>query len=89
MGFLEEVSALQFGQLAGLVLPVLGVGQGALAPADDGQPSCTSSAFSATMCNWSLGRSSSAKMALTGHSGMQTAQSMHSSGSMARKLGPS
>src|SRR5512133_2790533 len=28
-------------------------------------------------------------MALTGHSGMQTAQSMHSSGSMVRKFGPS
>src|SRR3546814_719594 len=28
-------------------------------------------------------------MALAGHSGMQTAQSMHSSGSMTRKLGPS
>src|SRR5574343_269774 len=28
-------------------------------------------------------------MALTGHSGMHTAQSMHSSGSMVRKLGPS
>jgi hypothetical protein len=27
-------------------------------------------------------------MALTGHSGMHTAQSMHSSGSMVRKLGP-
>jgi len=26
---------------------------------------------------------------LTGHSGMQTAQSMHSSGSMVRKFGPS
>jgi hypothetical protein len=28
-------------------------------------------------------------MALTGHSGMQTAQSMHSSGSMVKKFGPS
>src|SRR5439155_24883367 len=28
-------------------------------------------------------------MAFTGHSGMQTAQSMHSSGSMVRKFGPS
>src|SRR5687767_10248559 len=28
-------------------------------------------------------------MALTGHSGMHTAQSMHSSGSMVRKFGPS
>src|SRR5674476_139717 len=28
-------------------------------------------------------------MAFTGHSGMQTAQSMHSSGSMVKKLGPS
>ncbi len=28
-------------------------------------------------------------MALVGHSGMQTAQSMHSSGSMTKKFGPS
>ncbi len=40
-------------------------------------------------CDWSAGRSSSAKMALAGHSGMHTAQSMHSSGSMTRKFGPS
>jgi hypothetical protein len=39
--------------------------------------------------SWSLGTSSSGRMALTGHSGMQTAQSMHSSGSMTRKFGPS
>jgi hypothetical protein len=48
-----------------------------------------SSAFSAMKCCWSAGTSSSGRMALTGHSGMHTAQSMHSSGSMARKLGPS
>src|SRR5690606_2607120 len=38
---------------------------------------------------WSAGTSSSGTMALTGHSGMHTAQSMHSSGSMVRKFGPS
>ena len=41
------------------------------------------------MCCWSPGTSSSGTIALTGHSGMQTAQSMHSSGSMVRKFGPS
>ncbi len=35
------------------------------------------------------GTSSSGRIALTGHSGMHTAQSMHSSGSMVRKFGPS
>src|SRR4051794_14196015 len=39
--------------------------------------------------SWSPGTSSSGRIALTGHSGMQTAQSMHSSGSIARKFGPS
>src|SRR5450631_1854379 len=41
------------------------------------------------MCSWSPGTSSSGTIALTGHSGMQTAQSMHSSGSIVRKFGPS
>src|SRR4051812_35219615 len=53
-----------------------------------GQP-FASSALSGIMCCWSPGTSSSGRIALTGHSGMQTAQSMHSSGSIARKFGPS
>src|SRR5690606_16041560 len=53
-------------------------------------PNCgESSAFSSIKGTWSFGTSSSAKMAFAGHSGTQTAQSMHSSGSMTRKLGPS
>jgi len=48
-----------------------------------------SSALSATNFNWSAGTSSSAKIAFAGHSGIHTAQSMHSSGSITRKLGPS
>ena len=51
--------------------------------------SFASSALSWMMCCWSPGTSSSGTIALTGHSGMQTAQSMHSSGSMVRKFGPS
>src|SRR5690606_18075695 len=47
------------------------------------------SALSAIKRIWSWGTSSSAKMALAGHSGTQTAQSMHSSGSITKKLGPS
>ena len=35
------------------------------------------------------GSSSSAKIASAGHSGSQSVQSMHSSGSITRKLGPS
>src|SRR3546814_3629369 len=38
---------------------------------------------------WSWATSSSAKMAFAGHSGTHTAQSMHSSGSITRKFGPS
>jgi hypothetical protein len=37
---------------------------------------------------WSAGTSSSAWIASTGHSGAHSEQSMHSSGSMTRKLGP-
>src|SRR4029453_6292013 len=48
-----------------------------------------SSAFSALNCCWSAGTSSSAKIASTGHSATHRVQSMHSSGSMTRKLGPS
>src|SRR5262249_13140352 len=47
------------------------------------------SALSLIMCCWSPGTSSSGTMAFTGHSGMHTAQSMHSSGSIVRKFGPS
>src|SRR5699024_8014 len=48
-----------------------------------------SSAFKSMKWSWSSGTSSSAKIALAGHSGMHTAQSMHSSGSITKKLGPS
>src|SRR5262245_66322568 len=48
-----------------------------------------SSALSWMKCCWWAGTSSSGMIALTGHSGMHTAQSMHSSGSMVRKFGPS
>src|SRR3990167_6354848 len=48
-----------------------------------------SSALIAVNFFCSSGRSSSAKMAFTGHSGTHRVQSMHSSGSMTRKLGPS
>src|SRR5689334_23462948 len=39
--------------------------------------------------SWPAGTSSSEKMASTGHSGSHSVQSMHSSGSMTRKFGPS
>src|SRR4030095_4811523 len=63
-------------------------GGGALRRVIAGQP-LASSALSLIMCCWVPGTSSSGTIALTGHSGMQTAQSMHSSGSIVRKLGPS
>ena len=47
-----------------------------------------SSAFNALNSSWPAGTSSSWKIAYSGHSGTQTAQSMHSSGSITRKLGP-
>src|SRR5438270_13378118 len=40
-------------------------------------------------CFCASGTSSSAKMASTGHSATHSVQSMHSSGSMTRKFGPS
>src|SRR5215813_13733020 len=48
-----------------------------------------SSAFSCLKFSWPAGSSSSEKIASTGHSGSHRVQSMHSSGSIARKLGPS
>src|SRR6266566_629705 len=48
-----------------------------------------SSAFSFANSSWPVGISSSEKMASTGHSGSHRVQSMHSSGSITRKLGPS
>src|ERR1700704_48001 len=48
-----------------------------------------SSAFSLRKLSWPVGISSSEKMASTGHSGSHSVQSMHSSGSITRKLGPS
>ena len=48
-----------------------------------------SSALSLMKASSVAGRSSSAKMALAGHSGTQTAQSMHSSGLMTSMFGPS
>src|SRR6185436_11817845 len=54
-----------------------------------GFQSLDNSAFSALNGCWSSGTSSSAKIASTGHSATQSVQSMHSSGSMTRKLGPS
>src|SRR5579862_9699970 len=48
-----------------------------------------SSALSCLKGSWPAGSSSSEKMASTGHSGSHKVQSMHSSGSMTRKLGPS
>src|SRR5205085_10823402 len=48
-----------------------------------------SSAFSAVNCCCSAGTSSSAKIASTGHSATHNVQSMHSSGSITRKLEPS
>src|SRR5204863_6154142 len=47
------------------------------------------SAFSFLNSSWPTGTSSSEKIASTGHSGSHSVQSMHSSGSMTRKLGPS
>src|SRR3990167_6178852 len=63
-------------------------GNGALRLVMLGQP-LARSALSLMKASWSLGTSSSGRIALTGHSGMHTAQSMHSSGSMVRKFGPS
>src|SRR5690606_5271058 len=51
--------------------------------------SLASSALSSMKCCWSAGTSSSAKIASAGHSATHNVQSMHSSGSMTRKLGPS
>src|SRR5690606_31362709 len=48
-----------------------------------------SSALSATNGSWPAGTSSSGKIALAGHSGSHRVQSMHSSGSITRKFGPS
>ena len=48
-----------------------------------------SSAFSALNRSWPSGISSSEKIASTGHSGSQSVQSMHSSGSMTSMFGPS
>src|SRR5450631_2693913 len=48
-----------------------------------------SSAFSLRKLSWPSGISSSEKIASTGHSGSHSVQSMHSSGSMTRKFGPS
>src|SRR3982750_263956 len=48
-----------------------------------------SSALSAVNSAWLAGTSSSAKIASTGHSATHSVQSMHSSGSMTRKFGPS
>src|SRR5207245_476985 len=48
-----------------------------------------SSAFSGVYFFCSSDRSSSGMIAFTGHSGMQTAQSMHSSGSITSMFGPS
>ena len=48
-----------------------------------------SSALSAMNCCCAGGTSSSAKIASTGHSATHSVQSMHSSGSMTRKFGPS
>src|SRR5450631_4928687 len=47
-----------------------------------------SSAFSLRKLSWPSGISSSEKMASTGHSGSHSVQSMHSSGSITRKFGP-
>src|SRR5712691_8079927 len=48
-----------------------------------------SSALSAVYSFWSSGTSSSANIASTGHSATHSVQSMHSSGSITRKFGPS
>jgi hypothetical protein len=47
-----------------------------------------SSAFNFKKDSCPAGKSVSAYMAFTGHSGTHTAQSMHSSGSITKKLGP-
>ena len=48
-----------------------------------------SSAFNSINLIWSSGTSSSENIASTGHSGSQRAQSIHSSGWITRKFGPS
>src|SRR6185295_13348485 len=48
-----------------------------------------SSAFRGLNGSWPAGSSSSEKIASTGHSGSHNVQSMHSSGSITRKFGPS
>ena len=50
---------------------------------------CAKRAFKAINSCWSAGTSSSANMASAGHSATHNVQSMHSSGLMARKFGPS
>ena len=48
-----------------------------------------SSALSFENCSWPAGTSSSEQIASTGHSGSQSVQSMHSSGSITSMFGPS
>jgi len=47
-----------------------------------------SSAFIATKRSCPAGTAAASQIALVGHSGSQTPQSMHTSGSMTRKFGP-
>src|SRR4029077_17886386 len=54
-----------------------------------GGQALASSALIWVYCFWSSGTSSSAKIASTGHSATHSVQSMHSSGSITRKFGPS
>jgi protein-disulfide isomerase len=84
-------AALAFEQLelVGDAFPALGVGRRILFLADD-RPFLGQLRIQLLEClSWPSGISSSEKIASTGHSGSQSVQSMHSSGSITRKFGPS
>src|SRR5690348_11947665 len=89
-GIRREIAAYfsSSGSLFGLPSHSLASGGGSLRSVSTGQL-LASSAFNAMYCSWPAGTSSSGKIALAGHSGSHNVQSMHSSGSIARKFGPS
>src|SRR5215207_7562118 len=70
------------------VLPVVGVGRRILL-LDDRRPQLRELGVDRLELLLLRGTSSSAKIASTGHSATHSVQSMHSSGSITRKLGPS
>ena len=75
-------------RLAGAPFIASASGSGSLRAEITGQ-TCARRAFNAMYSCWSAGTSSSAKIASAGHSATHNVQSIHSSGLIAQKLGPS